>query len=1100
MLSTASGVQLNDLGDGDTGANNLQNYPIISLAQTDLTQTKVEGTFNSLANTTFTLEFFASAAADPSGFGEGETYLASIEVTTDGAGSASFSSMLPAGAGPTDWVTATATDPNDNTSEFSNALLVEFVAFITVVEAIGVSDAPVVAPSVFIVLSEGVGVGDAVVVRPPAVIVVGEAIGVADAPVVRPPAIINLAEGVGVGDAPAVAPSVFIVLAEGVGVGDAVVVRPPAIVVVGEAIGVADGPVVRPPVEVIVVEGVGVGDSPLIAPSVFIVVAEGVGVGDAPSVAPSVLIAVVEGVGVGDAPAVAGPVLVIVAEGVGVGDAPSVAPSVFIVVAEGVGVGDTPTVAPSVLIVVAEGVGIGDAPAVAGPVLVVVTEGVGVRDAPTVAPSVLIVVAEGVGVGDTPTVAPSVLIVVAEGVGIGDAPAVAGPVLVVVTEGVGVRDAPTVAPSVLIVVAEGVGVGDTPTVAPTLLIVVAEGVGIGDAPAVAGPVLVVVAEGVGVGDAPAVAPTLLIVVVEGVGVGDTPVVAPSVLIVVAEGVGVGDAPSVAPTLLLAVAEGIAVGDGVVLDAGVLIELLEAIGVADAVAVVTGAPVDDLDGIEATIDGTYDGVFTDESSVFSSGFTDQHLVGGTTFGVITDRGGLAVTVADDAVGGVLVGAVGGGGGTAVVSVCSPAFDVAFSDGDEALLTCGSLTVDVLVGPVEVDLPGGELLVVPTDAVVTIEDVGGDVSEITNLGDTPVTLLVDGTGVPIDPGGTLTTEDPDGDGVLGGADACATTPGLPDRQGCPFGDEIHVDLHIVDQQKSGACAGGAGSCKLPLEGVEVRIFDRNDGDFFSAYGKNPSGAEYPMIFDNADAGGPGPSAIAECTTDVAGTCIAGEEAPGDYLVIVKYYDAPSGKTVYSGKPKGPSDFDETGLAQKDFQIIQVIRKNGGVQFNGGSKTVVEGSFLEIVYPDFAVWEDVAAGYVYPFIFTSDSDWSVDVCTRVPHGYEITGVYDANGDFVPEASCAQAFVSGETKVLAFDVVETGSPEPQLTARLTVRSPHGAVTALNLGVPGIRVARERAPRGPFSSLPGAGTGASFALLFPVVIGVTEFGRRRTRRSKEMD
>jgi uncharacterized repeat protein (TIGR01451 family) len=304
------------------------------------------------------------------------------------------------------------------------------------------------------------------------------------------------------------------------------------------------------------------------------------------------------------------------------------------------------------------------------------------------------------------------------------------------------------------------------------------------------------------------------------------------------------------------------------------------------------------------------------------------------------------------------------------------------------------------------------------------------------------------------------DRDGDGVFDADDACPTTMGMADRQGCPVGDSNTVTLHVVNQPKSSSACGGRGSCKSPVEGAEVRVFDRNDPSFQAEYGtKNPNGSIYDEVFEN-DIG-----RVGACETDAAGQCTAGEETTGDYLVIVKFITADTNPdtgepfVVYTGKPKSGGDFVDTdgdGLgdfATKEFQIIKVIRKkDGSIQFSGGSKTVVTGSYLEIVYPQFAVWENVAAGYVYPFIFTSDSDWAVDVCAQVPEGYEIVGVYDENGNLVSDSQCQQTFVSGETRVVAFEVVETGSPEPQLSASLTLRGPHGNVEALEVEVPGLR------------------------------------------------
>ncbi|WP_197171301.1 VCBS domain-containing protein [Novipirellula aureliae] len=118
-VGTAPYYTVNDAGDADTGGNSLQNFPVISSAVSDGSQITIEGTFNSTANTTFTLEFFDSAEY-ANGYGQGRTFLGSIEVTTDGSGNASFSTTQTAFVSAGDFVTATATNQNnDETSEFS---------------------------------------------------------------------------------------------------------------------------------------------------------------------------------------------------------------------------------------------------------------------------------------------------------------------------------------------------------------------------------------------------------------------------------------------------------------------------------------------------------------------------------------------------------------------------------------------------------------------------------------------------------------------------------------------------------------------------------------------------------------------------------------------------------------------------------------------------------------------------------------------------------------------------------------------------------------------------------------------------------------------
>jgi CSLREA domain-containing protein len=113
-----NGPTPNDVGDGDTGPNNLQNFPVLTNVTAGVGTTTIQGTLNSNASRTYRIEFFSNTACDPTGFGEGETFLGTIDTTTDAGGNASFSTVLPVTlTGPA--VTATATDLTTNdTSEF----------------------------------------------------------------------------------------------------------------------------------------------------------------------------------------------------------------------------------------------------------------------------------------------------------------------------------------------------------------------------------------------------------------------------------------------------------------------------------------------------------------------------------------------------------------------------------------------------------------------------------------------------------------------------------------------------------------------------------------------------------------------------------------------------------------------------------------------------------------------------------------------------------------------------------------------------------------------------------------------------------------------
>ena len=112
------GVIPNNSFAGQPGPNNFQNYPVLTTAIAG-SSTAIIGTFNSTPNTTFTLDFYANAAADPSGYGQGQTWLGSESVTTDASGNANFQATDLSATSPGQWISATATDPGGNTSEFS---------------------------------------------------------------------------------------------------------------------------------------------------------------------------------------------------------------------------------------------------------------------------------------------------------------------------------------------------------------------------------------------------------------------------------------------------------------------------------------------------------------------------------------------------------------------------------------------------------------------------------------------------------------------------------------------------------------------------------------------------------------------------------------------------------------------------------------------------------------------------------------------------------------------------------------------------------------------------------------------------------------------
>lgn len=128
------GVTLNDVGDADTGPNQLQNYPLLTGVTTAGNATignttTIRGTLNSTPNATFILDFYANDTRKPDGTNEGQRYLGAGNVATDAQGNASFNLTLPVAVAVTTHITATATDAAGNTSEFSLGLGVNLSGF-----------------------------------------------------------------------------------------------------------------------------------------------------------------------------------------------------------------------------------------------------------------------------------------------------------------------------------------------------------------------------------------------------------------------------------------------------------------------------------------------------------------------------------------------------------------------------------------------------------------------------------------------------------------------------------------------------------------------------------------------------------------------------------------------------------------------------------------------------------------------------------------------------------------------------------------------------------------------------------------------------------
>jgi CSLREA domain-containing protein len=111
-------VDTNDALDADVGTNGRQNFPAVlssTIFSGNLLQ--VQGTLDSKPNTQYYIDAYANTSCDALNHGEGDVYVGSNMLTTDGNGHLNYSILVPAVPGKS-VITTTATGP-EGTSEFS---------------------------------------------------------------------------------------------------------------------------------------------------------------------------------------------------------------------------------------------------------------------------------------------------------------------------------------------------------------------------------------------------------------------------------------------------------------------------------------------------------------------------------------------------------------------------------------------------------------------------------------------------------------------------------------------------------------------------------------------------------------------------------------------------------------------------------------------------------------------------------------------------------------------------------------------------------------------------------------------------------------------
>ena len=126
--NTGLGIELGTgitAGGQQSGPNDSQIFPTLTSLVSSGGETTIHGGLSSATDTTYTIDFYTLSSLNPSGYGEGRYVLGSTTLTTGPTGDADFVFNFPTPATGAEFVSATVTDPNGNTSEFAKDVGIE---------------------------------------------------------------------------------------------------------------------------------------------------------------------------------------------------------------------------------------------------------------------------------------------------------------------------------------------------------------------------------------------------------------------------------------------------------------------------------------------------------------------------------------------------------------------------------------------------------------------------------------------------------------------------------------------------------------------------------------------------------------------------------------------------------------------------------------------------------------------------------------------------------------------------------------------------------------------------------------------------------------
>lgn len=189
----------------------------------------------------------------------------------------------------------------------------------------------------------------------------------------------------------------------------------------------------------------------------------------------------------------------------------------------------------------------------------------------------------------------------------------------------------------------------------------------------------------------------------------------------------------------------------------------------------------------------------------------------------------------------------------------------------------------------------------------------------------------------------------------------------------------------------------STKVPIAGLLVRIFDKSAGSCVSNFGV--SWKNYKSIWLSCF------SLRNEIGTTGADGTVSITVKPGDYIVIGEYDPnvSTTGDEIYIGVSAG--NLTSGATMQKYLQVI--VKADGKTV--PAKYTVKTGSELLIIEPEYVEWSGTQE--LYPFVFESIGDWTVNVSVSPP------------GGFVADYNNLATDVNTTLKSVQFTVTDIGS-----------------------------------------------------------------------------